>query len=388
MIEIPAGTQPRTERVAIVLAELMALTATTKERRAGHLIPVPSRYWRSLIGSRYKDTLREALDRGYIEVNDRYSVGRFSKSYRLAQKYRHPKTVPYLCDNSRRCSRIRITDHDHVGRALVAQFSSVRLPGNPGGWDGYCASQIRRGAYYAVRCQYGRFHSSFTGLKREVRSTLTTVDGEPLVEIDVKNCQPLIVGILAARQHSAHRRHPTHPTHTPYIICGASSDVQTYLDLCERGQLYEHLLQRSGHLTVWDCVPPDRRHRFAEDRPLNRDDIKRQFLVMLFADAATTRQIRLFDIVRAEFPTIAEFVVASKRDRHQDLAHKCQRMESRLIIDGACGACFRACPETVLVTVHDAVMTTREYADMAACQIVAEFQRFGVSPSLSQPIKH
>src|SRR5690606_18118194 len=121
---------------------------------------------------------------------------RFPKSYRLAERYRRPRSDRYILRRSLPTgSRIRIVETDTVGQLLVEQFRGVRLTGRASGWDGFCAAQIRHGSYYATRCQYGRFHSTFTGLKREVRRQLS-VDGERLFELDIANCQPLILGLI------------------------------------------------------------------------------------------------------------------------------------------------------------------------------------------------
>ncbi len=214
ILDIPYGTRPTNDAVAILLAELLAATATTTERRAGFWIPIPSHQWREILGSRYKATIREATAAGYVEANDRYSVGRFTKSYRLAKQYRRPKTQRYILRRTlSTASRIRIDETDTVGQVLVEQFARVRLTGTASGWDGFCAAQIREGSFYATRCQYGRFHSTFTGLKRAVRSQLS-VDGEQLFELDIANCQPLILGLIATQQAQPTNQthHPTHNT--------------------------------------------------------------------------------------------------------------------------------------------------------------------------------
>ena len=166
ILDIPHGTRPTNDAVAILLAELLAATATRTERRAGFWIPIHWQQWREILGSRYKAAIRQAIAADYVEANNHYSVGRFSKSYRLAKRYRRPKTQRYTLRRTlSTASRIRIDETDTVGQLLVDQFARVRLTGTASGWDGFCAAQIRRGSFYATRCQYGRFHSSFTGLK-------------------------------------------------------------------------------------------------------------------------------------------------------------------------------------------------------------------------------
>lgn len=387
IIDIPHGTRPTNDKMAILLAELLAATATTKERRDGFWIPFHSHQWREILGSRYKATIRETVKAGYIAVNNHYSAGRFPKSYRLAKRFRLPETQPYILGRTRStASRVRIDETDTVGQFLVDQFKRVRLKGTVTGWDGFCAAQIRNGSFYATRCQYGRFHSTFTGLKRAVRSQLT-VDGQQVSEIDVANCQPLILGLLA--RHTPHNPQPNTPPNTqitPYSICGAfltDQNITNYIELCERGELYEFLQGRcSGQLTLRDCIPADRWHRYGEDRPLMRKDLKRQFLVMMFADIATTKRMPIFDVVATEWPALADFILDAKRDCYQNLARDCQRLESRLMIDGAVGSLLVAEPSIPILTIHDAILTTATYIPAVKSAIIAEFGRHGMTPKI------
>lgn len=338
LLYIPHGTRPINDAEAILLAELLAATATTTERRAGFWISMHSNQWRKILGSRYTKPIREAVKAGYIEVNDHYLVDKFPKSYRLAKRYRRPNTQQYVLHRTRAtASRIRIDECDTVGQLLVEQFSRFRLTGTASGWDGFCAAQIRHGSFYATRCQYGRFHSTFTGLKRKVRRQLS-VDGERLVELDIANSQPLLLGLAATQnsraniqnkvitQYTKPSNNQTKQYNNPYSICGAFStdqNLRNYVGLCERGELYEDVERRCrGRLTLRDCIPADRWHKYATDRPLRRKDVKRQFLVMLFADAGTTTRMPLFDVVANEWPALADYILDAKRDTTTNPPHE------------------------------------------------------------------
>ena len=71
-------------------------------------------------------------------------------------------------------------------------------------WAAYSREMIQSGNLFAVRCEYGRFHSNFSSLSKSLRRHLR-VD-EPLVEIDVQNCQPLILGLLERREEGRERK--------------------------------------------------------------------------------------------------------------------------------------------------------------------------------------
>ena len=81
------------------------------------------------------------------------------------------------------------------------------------------------------------------------------MDGERLFELDIANCQPLLLGLLA-RHNPQPDTQPTTNTDTTYSICRAfltDQNITNYIELCERGELYEHLKRRChGRLTLRD----------------------------------------------------------------------------------------------------------------------------------------
>ena len=136
-----------------------------------------------------------------------------------------------------------------------------------------------------------RIHTNLTQLKRELRADLR-IAGQPLVQIDIKNSQPLFIG-LAARKYGV--------------------EDQRYLELCQ-GDLYQHLADQGG----W-----------------TRGEVKEQLTqAALFAANGSPHQRlpvkRLFD---QEFPKMARFIRDMKSDRkttenpkpHNKLARLCRR---------------------------------------------------------------
>ena len=379
-IAIPAGTIPTSDRMAILLCELQAATSVSDDRRRGHWINVASQLWKQILGRNYADVIGEAKALGFVETNDRYSVGRFSKSIRLTSQYRTSQTSQYRLQRRLRGDggyRIRLAPEDSTGHALASCFDRATIPTTvtTTGWDSYCVRSITDHSYYAVRCQYGRLHSSFTGLPKSVRSTIL-LDGRDTIETDVANCQPLILGMLATQHNNTPTTTHTPPQPTPNTICGASVPLGGYLSLCGGGQLYDYLLDRCGDLTVWDTIPIEFRHEYALNRRLNRSDVKRQFLVMLFSSNETMRRMPMFDIVANEFAPLAEYMIGAKRDEYQELARQCQRVESKLVVDTAARELVTKIP---LLTIHDSVLSQAEYADRVAASIRSAFYPFTVT---------
>lgn len=389
-IAIPAGTRPTSDRMAILLCELQAATSVSDDRRRGHWINVASQLWREILGRNYAEVIEEAKSLEFVETNDRYSVGRFTKSIRLASKFRTHVTSQYRLQRrlrGGRSYRIRLANEDSTGHALASCFDRATIPKTVSakGWDSYCIQSIESRSFYAVRCQYGRFHSLFTSLPKSVRSSIQ-IDGRETIETDVANCQPLILGILSTQHNNTPTTTHTQPPTTPNTICGAFHPLGGYLSLCSGGQLYDYLLDRCGDLTLWDTKPVGFRykyatnrkfrHEYATNRKLNRSDVKKQFIVMLFAPIWSMRRMPIFDIVANEFPPLAEYIICAKSDEYQELARLCQRMESKLIIDNVAKELVTKLP---IVTIHDSVISQAEHADRVAASIRAAFHPFGVT---------
>src|SRR5262249_39191973 len=68
------------------------------------------------------------------------------------------------------------------------------------GLRGHC-ERIASKDFWLYTDPYGRVHTPITSLKRELRSCLL-VNGKPLVDIDLKCSQPLLLGVFARKYYS------------------------------------------------------------------------------------------------------------------------------------------------------------------------------------------
>lgn len=161
------------------------------------------------------------------------------------------------------------------------------------------------------------------------------------------------------------------------------SDVDWFVECCVGGVLYDYLVDRAGHdgLTFHSFLHPRKRVRIA-DRPVCRKDVKRAFVVMMFANPATTRRIALYETFTRHFPAVSRYMDEVKEGGYQKLAHECQRMESRLMIDTALADLMVAEPAAPVFSVHDSIATTPEYVDAVVGAINNAFEPFGIAPPI------
>ncbi len=126
------------------------------------------------------------------------------------------------------------------------------------------------------RCEFGHLHSIVTRTPRVLRDAFR-IWGEPLVDIDVSNCQPLLLGLLAraawwrriraaekTRETTERRREEreeeAEPTgrvlssilRTDLDECVQTPDLIGYIDICRFGGFYQAM---SGILEM-PCSSP------------------------------------------------------------------------------------------------------------------------------------
>ena len=141
------------------------------------------------------------------------------------------------------------------------------------------------------------------------------------------------------------------------------SDVIEFIDLCERGVLYDDLMRRLN-------IPARR-----------RDSFKRLFFSQVFfGKIKTTGRVR--ELFARDFPNVYKAINDLKRKDYRQLAYLLQAHESKIMIDIICRRILDELPGTFIGTIHDSIMTTPDKADEVKMIMVREFQRFGLKPMI------
>ena len=140
-------------------------------------------------------------------------------------------------------------------------------------------------------------------------------------------------------------------------------DVVEFIDLCERGILYDELMKRLD-------IPSRRRKSF-----------KRLFYAQVFF-GKVKKTGRVTELFARDFPTVFEAVCELKRKDYRRMAYLLQAHESRLMIDIIARRILAQMPGTFIGTIHDSIMTTPDRAESVKEVMVEEFQRFGLKPTI------
>lgn len=184
----------------------------------------------------------------------------------------------------------------------------------------------------------GRLHSNVSNLFKKCRQVLRfQQEPEALGEIDIKNSQPLFLGLAA--------------------INAGVVDTK-YLQVCEKGQLYEHIAQGLG---------------------ISRQSAKQEMMLLLFSKNGFKSAAKTF--FTNEFPQIAKFMADVKETDHVRLARQMQKAERQFIVDTCCNR-LRAL-NLFFVTIHDSILARQVDCPTVLTVMQEEFAKKGINPNLT-----
>ena len=177
--------------------------------------------------------------------------------------------------------------------------------------------------------EYGRMHSNFTVLKKEIRKNFITIDGLPTYELDIKNSQPFFLIVLMKEKMLLSE-----------LI---KPDVSKYIDLVKNGLIYEYLVENN--------VVKD------------RDDAKITMYRVLFGKNGHKRKENI--IFLKHFPTVYDFIKNYKEHAkdYKILSHDLQLKESDFIYNKVIRHIMNRYPEMTIFTVHDSIDIPIKYKD-------------------------
>ena len=278
--------------------------------------------------------------------------------------------------------------------------------------------------------RFGRVHTNMTNLPSELRNNLS-VDGKRLISMDISNSQPLFLALLlinylcsgslkfsnfkkikrnpyldlnfvelerrcdrmfeekesssktiSKKEPTGEGTEGTSPSITmrrltegvtrPVVtasenegqksqVLPLSEDGENYLRACEEGRFYE---------MVMDAME-------VGDYP--RDSFKVDLFANVFYCKPYSNKYR--SAFRKLFPNVLAFMDKLKKKDFAHLAHLMQNYESTFIIGHVCRRIMQEMPEAPILTIHDSIMTTADYAERCQEIFEEEFYKIGIQPS-------
>ncbi|MBX9584959.1 MAG: hypothetical protein K2X87_32035 [Gemmataceae bacterium] len=389
-------------------------------RHRDDFIPLKAAYLRRVLPwHRYTDILAALAAAGVLEIDRHYIKHEESRKYRLAAGLRaethrrHPVTHAGLARKlvklrEAKAAEVTLDVHRHLWSNLhrvEIDFTNVRRDLCDRPELVHQAEVLHDRQYHFHADEYGRVHTNLTNLSRALRPYLS-VGGSPLVNLDIRNSQPLLLSVLVVNWcvnggglsplHSFHLdrerdalyldipedffskkqslncsdTNPS-PSHTLYDVklhavlhgLGLPEDLLRYIGLTQEGRFYEYLMRQAA-------VPPAR-----------RDDFKREFFGKVLFCKNHERYVegRAFEGL---FPSVAGVIREIKREDYTQASKLLQRVESSLVINRVVRRLMEALPDAFVATIHDSVLTTRDVAGEVEAAVRREFGRVGLTPTL------
>lgn len=210
---------------------------------------------------------------------------------------------------------------------------------------------IESDRFWFHKDDYGRFHCPLTGLSKVLRKSCITLDGRSTVEIDVANCQPLLLTILLRE-------------------AGIGGEgVDRWQDECEQGLIYSELVDEYP-FELSDSRSHAEKRKWLKGTP---------FMVWLYASQDYKEP--LHRIIEAKYPEVARFVELSRYAlKGHRLCDRLQRIESSIVIPTVASLIADGSP---CGSIHDSVVCPEDEGDEVRRRLSQSFLRRGLVVKLS-----
>ena len=300
-------------------------------------VPLKAAYLRRQIPA-WNTIKRKLLRVGIVETDHHYIEGQKCYGFRAGERWRES---PYRLATIK-TSTPKESDDDNdfplpVHTWLKKQAQRIAVAGSQTSDQ---LQMIQDGLWqFNSKDGFGwRFHSNLTHLKTEARKSLR-VHGKPLVEIDIKNSQPLFLAKLLKERG----------------IAGS----EKYIEICQQ-DLYGYLAGKAG---------------------VSRAEAKAAIIeTVLFARLGAKHPIKT--LFKQEFPEVWKFIEGVKKKDYKKLACLLQRAEAQFVIYSVCERIRREFPETFVATIHDSILHLPRDSEYIRAVLEAEFAKWGLKPRL------
>ena len=346
---------PLADNLARLAFELASRTSMLDESDQHKMISFGVPDWKAVVGKDYSPVKQAAIKQGLIKANEKYSNlpdKSFPKSVQLTSKHRNSDLKAYELKRKQPASkRFRIDRNDHVGGWLAKNLERLSFAESfdPESLVDYSKSlrsrnairlafaKIRNEQLFASRCKYGRFHSNVTNMSKSLRAKLRS-DDHTLVEVDIKNSPPFLIpevireyiwreGKKGKREETKKKDRREQEVKSKHSVL--EDELKNFHNLVVDGNFYELFESES-----------------------DRNSIKEMVFTYIFSKDNLKTVSCIQKTLQKQFPEICNVIAQIKREDHRVFAHCLQKLESEIVIEGACRALMAREPEMPIVTVH------------------------------------
>lgn len=236
----------------------------------------------------------------------------------------------------------------------------------------------RQEFYYGLDDNVGRFHSNLTNIKRELRNYIT-YDSKKLVNVDIKNSQPLFSTLLLTKKFwTENKGELLSIYHFPSLFTNLSklNTNHYYIIMLVKAlekannQLLSEYIEYVNSGEFYKKIS----HKLYPSRTFDKQAIKEMFYKLFFSK---NRVIQGYNAkpkrdFRTHFPKIYEIFSIVKRKDYRTLAQLLQRIESNVMIQNVAKRISEEKPDLPIFTIHDSIATTVGNEDYVASVIKEE----------------
>jgi len=174
---------------------------------------------------------------------------------------------------------------------------------------------------------YGRFHSNFTILKKDIRKEFLKIDDAEVCELDIKNSQPFFLSLLMKKYKADWKELP---------------DVERYFFTVNNGIIYDDIVEKIDGIE-------------------NRDEAKMLVYKVLFGKNGDFKKTS--KIFKQLYPNVLQFIQNYKETKgdHKMMSHELQRIESDFIFNNVITKIKIKNPKVRIITVHDSLIFPCKY---------------------------
>lgn len=367
----------------------------------------------------YVKPIRSAMQAyGLIECDDQWSLGKKSLGYRIGPALQGKRWKRYYSTNKRFLKRLdsfksyvteprglTLPQHHHLAEWVrrVKVHPDHKVVFNNLGDDKrelplLQVESIEQGMIYTSVCEYGRFHSNITNLSRPIRPYLT-IDGTPLVEVDLVNSQPYFLAIIlleiALSKSSTNVSSLSDLVFSTLLSLSPFSPNREEREQREPQGLYVFPLSIPLKNGVLDLIPEDLRQfiqvalkggfyeTFELSGQCDRDDLKRKVFQVLYGSRHCQEHAELGAQFQGQYPTAFKMLDTLKRQMgYEWVGRELQRRESQIVINSLVGDLLRDHPDVPIVTIHDSLMTTEKHLPLVQSLLRQHLTRNYYQPRL------
>jgi len=175
---------------------------------------------------------------------------------------------------------------------------------------------------------YGRFHSNFTILKKNIRQQYLKINNEITCEIDIKNSQPFFLTVLM-KQYKA-----------DWLEL---KDVEKYFFVVQNGLIYDDIISNISYVKT-----------------------KKEAKIFIYKVLFGNNNNYLSKDFEKLYPNVFLFIKNFKKNKkdYKSMSHELQRIESNFIFNIVINKIKKINKNIIIITIHDSIVFQCKYKNI------------------------